>query len=42
MMIAGLFGVTRRNWWAVLLVDVAIVAATVFGIKAFAEAMQRF
>ena len=42
MILASLFGVTRRNWWAVLLVDVAIVAATVFGIKAFAEAMQRF
>lgn len=40
MMVAGLFGVTRRNWWAVLLADAAIIGATVFAIKAFAEAMR--
>ena len=40
MMVAGLFGVTRRNWWAVLLADATIIGATVFAIKAFADAMR--
>lgn len=35
MMLASLFGVTRKNWWAVLLVDIAIIAATVFAISTF-------
>ena len=29
MMVASLFGVTRRNWWAVILVDAGLIAATV-------------
>ncbi len=40
MIIAGLFGVTRRNWWAVLLADAVIIGATVFAIKTFADAMR--
>lgn len=40
MMIAG-FGVTRRNWWMVILANIAIIGATIFAIKAFADAMQR-
>jgi len=40
MMIAG-FGVTRRNWWMVILANIAIVGATVLAIKAFADAIQR-
>jgi hypothetical protein len=33
MMLASLFGVTRRNWWAVILADAGIVAATVLTLK---------
>lgn len=40
MVVAGLFGVTRRNWWIVLLTDIAIVAATVFGIRALVMSME--
>lgn len=36
MMVASLFGVTRSNWWAVLLVDIGLVALTVFAISTFA------
>lgn len=40
MLIAGLFGVTRRNWWAVILADVAIVAATIFAAATLAEKLR--
>lgn len=40
LVIAG-FGVTRRNWWAVLLANLTVVAATIAAVKAFADAAAR-
>lgn len=33
MMLASLFGVTRRNWWAVILVDAGIIVGTILSSK---------
>lgn len=33
MILASLFGVTRRNWWAVILADAGIVAGTILTLK---------
>jgi hypothetical protein len=35
MVIASLFGGNRRNWWGVLLVDIGLIALTVFAISTF-------
>jgi len=37
MMIASLFGGTRRNWWLVLLFDLGLIALTVLAISTFAS-----
>jgi hypothetical protein len=36
MIVASLFGGTRRNWWAVVLVDIGLIAATFFALATFA------
>jgi hypothetical protein len=40
MMVASLAGVTRSNWWMVLLADLAIFGATIGGLVAVAEAVS--
>lgn len=35
MIVASLFGGTRRNWWAVVLVDIGLIAATFFALATF-------
>lgn len=42
MMAASLAGVTRSNWWMVLLADLAIFAATIGGLVALAEKASRW
>lgn len=41
MVVAGLFGVTRRNWWIVLLADIAFVVVSVLAIKSLVENIER-
>ena len=42
MMGASLGGVTRSNWWMVLLADLAILGAVVVGLVALAEKVSRW
>jgi hypothetical protein len=42
MMGASLGGVTRSNWWMVLLADLAIFGAVVVGLVALAEKVSRW
>lgn len=42
MMATSVAGVTRSNWWMVLLADLAILGATVGGLVAFAEKASRW
>lgn len=37
MMAASLFGVTRRNWWAVIAADIALLIGGGYGVVALAE-----
>ena len=41
MIAASVFGVTRRNWWAVLAVDAALLIGASFGVVALADAIGK-